>query len=135
LSAIIYATATAMAVSKSTSQTGGMSGLLKVLAILIGLLVPALYIIERNLDSFYIFDPAQLHDLQLRAIKQHGNDTRALVQYIVNELNGQANVAPYMNQNEDWFFNNAGGAMGGVRLLHASKLDKMISTWKRASCN
>jgi C-8 sterol isomerase len=110
-----------MAAPTSASGGGGISRLLKIFAILIGVLTPVVYLADRNLESFYLFNPAQLHDLQKRAIKAHGNDTRALVQFIVDELNDQPGIKPYMNPNEEWFFNNAGGAMGGVRLLHASK--------------
>ncbi|RMY94043.1 hypothetical protein D0861_01558 [Hortaea werneckii] len=45
------------------------------------------------LDSLYIFDPKQLHDLSLKAIDQHGNDTRAIVDSIVGDLSADPKLA------------------------------------------
>jgi len=100
--------------------SGGNSRLLTWLAVFFGVLTPIYYLLEKNLESFYIFEPEHLHDLSKRAIAAHGNNTRGIVDYIVTELSGK--LPAHINTNkEDWFFNNAGGAMGGVLLLHASK--------------
>jgi C-8 sterol isomerase len=42
------------------------------------------------------------------------------VQYIVDEL--REKYPAHVSKTEDWFFNNAGGAMGGVYIIHASEL-------------
>jgi len=73
------------------------------------------------LDSLYIFDPKQLHDLSLKAIDQHGNDTRAIVDSIVGDLSADPKLANHVNLQEEWIFNNAGGAMGAMYIIHASK--------------
>lgn len=73
------------------------------------------------LDSLYIFDPKQLHDLSLKAIDQHGNDTRAIVDSIVSDLSADPKLANHVNLQEEWIFNNAGGAMGAMYIIHASK--------------
>lgn len=96
-----------------------MGRLLAILALLTGLLSSVVYFIEQNLESFYIFDTEHLHDLSKRAIAQHGNDTRSIVEYIVNELHEHAPA--HINHEQEWFFNNAGGAMGGMYVIHASK--------------
>ena len=96
-----------------------MTRLLTFLGLLVGLLAPLVYYVEQNLESFYVFEPAHLHDLAKRSVAAHGNDTRAIVRDIVTEL--REKLPAYTTQSEDWFFNNAGGAMGGVYILHASE--------------
>jgi C-8 sterol isomerase len=118
--------------SKSKASSGGCCSLTRVLTwvgILIGILTPIIYILEQNLESFYIFEREQLHDLSQRAIKAHGNDTGAIVKYIVDELQAKhpSNVNPYHDVPEEWFFNNAGGAMGGMYVIHASKYCYLLS--------
>lgn len=93
--------------------------MLTILAVVVGILTPIVYILDKNLESFYIFQPDHLHDLSKRAIDAHGNDTKGIVSYIVSELNGI--VPQYVSEKEEWFFNNAGGAMGGVYIIHASE--------------
>ena len=77
--------------------------------------------LESQLDRFYIFNPTQLHDLSLKAIDRHGNDTKAVVASIVDELSSDPKIAKHVNVQEEWIFNNAGGAMGGMYIIHASK--------------
>lgn len=104
-----------------SSRAGGMSGLLKFVAILIGILTPVVYLLEQNLESFYIFEIDQMHDVAKRGLEAHGNDTRAVVQFIVNELGSQVGTKSHINHDEEWVFNNAGGAMGAMYIIHASK--------------
>ena len=79
------------------------------------------YFLDSHLESFYIFTPDHLHDLSKRALGAHGNDTRAVVSYIVGELSEKF-PGGYVNLDEEWIFNNAGGAMGAMYIIHASKL-------------
>jgi C-8 sterol isomerase len=97
-----------------------MARLLFLLAALVGLLSPIVYLMEQRLESFYIFDKDHLHDLSKRAIAAHGNDTRSVVSYIVSELHGNPAQASHVNLDEEWIFNNAGGAMGAMYIIHAS---------------
>jgi C-8 sterol isomerase len=99
---------------------GCWTRVLSVLAIIAALATALFAFLDSRLDAFYIFSPSQLHDLSLRAIKAHGNDTSAVVGYIVGELKEQG-TAKYVNPNEEWVFNNAGGAMGAMYIIHASK--------------
>ena len=73
------------------------------------------------LDNYYIFTPEKLHTLALTAIAQNGNDTKALVANIVSQLRADESIAPYLSDDEEWMFNNAGGAMGAMYIMHASK--------------
>lgn len=107
---------------KSQPQpTGGIGRLLAILALLTGLLSSVVFVLEKNLDKFYIFETDHLHDLAKRGIAEHGNNTRGVVEYIVTELSERSASAAHVNLNEEWVFNNAGGAMGAMYIIHASK--------------
>jgi len=107
--------------SSTPKSTSGSIGLLTVLAVLTALLSSIFYVLDGHLEKFYIFNPPQLHDLSLRAIGAHGNDTRKVVEFIVSELSEKL-PGGYVNLDEEWIFNNAGGAMGAMYIIHASKL-------------
>ena len=84
--------------------------------------------LDGRLENFYIFDTERLHALSLKAIDQHGNNTRAIVDTIVSDLRTDSSIAPYLSVGEEWVFNNAGGAMGGMYIIHASMLPSLISS-------
>ncbi|EMF11494.1 ERG2 and sigma1 receptor-like protein [Sphaerulina musiva SO2202] len=94
------------------------------------LLFAALYgiytILEANLESFYIFNPPQLHKIALSAIDQHGNNTQAIVSDIISQLSAIDSIKPHLNFQEEWIFNNAGGAMGAMYIIHASITEYLI---------
>jgi C-8 sterol isomerase len=94
---------------------------LTLLATLLAVLAGLYNYLDARLERFYIFEPSQLHDLSQRAIAAHGNDTRAVVNYIVSELE-EKTPGSHLNKDEEWVFNNAGGAMGAMYIIHASKL-------------
>ncbi|KAK7730050.1 C-8 sterol isomerase [Botryosphaeria dothidea] len=99
---------------------------LSIIAVLAAVLLPIYTFLEKNLESFYIFDPKDLHDLANRAINQHGNDTKAIVDYISTELSGCDHLTSYVNLEQEWVFNNAGGAMGAMYIIHASITEYLI---------
>ncbi|RSL53353.1 C-8 sterol isomerase [Fusarium sp. AF-6] len=109
---------------KSQPQSGGISRLLGILGLLTALLASVFYVLEQNLDKFYIFDLEHLDDVSKRALAEHGNNTRAVVEYIVTELNEK--TPAHVNLNEEWVFNNAGGAMGAMYIIHASVTEYLI---------
>ncbi|KAG4032336.1 hypothetical protein MFRU_007g02430 [Monilinia fructicola] len=90
-----------------------------------GLLTALYYFLDSRLESFYIFTPTQLHDLSQRAIGAHGNDTAQVVKYIVDELSVK-HPGGYINLDQEWIFNNAGGAMGAMYIIHASITEYLI---------
>ncbi|CZT44293.1 probable C-8 sterol isomerase [Rhynchosporium secalis] len=81
--------------------------------------------LDSRLESFYIFTPAQLKDVSGRAIEKHGNDTSSVVKFIVDELSEKL-PGGYVNLDEEWIFNNAGGAMGAMYIIHASITEYLI---------
>jgi C-8 sterol isomerase len=98
---------------------------LRILAVIVAVISALFYFLDSHLEAFYIFTPLQLHDLSLRAIGTHGNDTRAVVGYIVGELSEKL-PGGYVNLDEEWIFNNAGGAMGAMYIIHASITEYLI---------
>lgn len=107
--------------SKSSCSCS-LTRILTFVGILLGLFAPIVYLVEQNLEKFYIFGLDELHGLAQRGVAAHGNDTAKIVEYIVAELheNHPAHVNPKWNVQEEWVFNNAGGAMGGMYIIHAS---------------
>ncbi|KAI1138782.1 ERG2 and sigma1 receptor-like protein [Hypoxylon sp. FL0543] len=110
------------------SSSGGLTRLLTIIGVLIGVFAPIVYLIDRNLESISVFKTDELHDVALRGIKAGGNDTAKIVEYIVNELhqNHPSHVNPRWNDPNEWVFNNAGGAMGGMYIIHASITEYLI---------
>jgi len=112
----------------STSSPAGTRTWTQSLTILavVGVLLSALYyFLDSHLDWFYILSPPELHDLSLRAIAAHGNDTRSVVAYIATELQDKF-PGGYINLDQEWIFNNAGGAMGAMYIIHASITEYLI---------
>jgi C-8 sterol isomerase len=107
-----------------TQPQSGISRLLGILGLLTALLASVFYVLEQNLEKFYIFDLQHLDDVSKRALAEHGNNTRAVVEYIVTELNEK--TPAHVNLNEEWVFNNAGGAMGAMYIIHASVTEYLI---------
>ena len=91
-----------------------------IIAILLALLSTFFYYFDSHLERFYIFEPHELHSLAKRAVDAHGDDTRAVVDYILDDLR-KSSAAKHINWDEKYIFNNAGGAMGGMYIIHASK--------------
>lgn len=69
----------------------------------------------------FIFAPETLHSLSQQCVSMNGNDTRAIVTAIVDQLRQDPNLEPYLSKDEEWILNNAGGAMGAMYLIHASE--------------
>lgn len=113
--------------SKSSAASKSSSGCccflslktLSFLALFLALFSAVYSYLDARLDQFYIFNPDHLHDLSQRAIMAHGEDTRSVVSYIVAELEDKVG-SQYLSTQEEWVFNNAGGAMGAMYIIHAS---------------
>ncbi|KXT05533.1 hypothetical protein AC578_3715 [Pseudocercospora eumusae] len=84
-------------------------------------------VLDSNLETFYIFTPDQLHRISLSALQQHGpNNTSAVIASIVSQLHSIDSIHPYLSTSEEWMFNNAGGAMGAMYIIHASITEYLI---------
>ncbi|KEZ39692.1 C-8 sterol isomerase [Scedosporium apiospermum] len=116
-----------MAPPKSSSTgCGGCSitGWMKFLAIALVIFTPLVSLAERYHDSFCIFDDKELHELAQRAIAAHPEDTKAIVDFIVSDLHEKH--PKNVNLHQEWIFNNAGGAMGAMYVIHASITEYLI---------
>jgi C-8 sterol isomerase len=98
---------------------------LSLLAVFLALFSALYRFLDARLDQFYIFDPEHLRDLSQHAIKTYGEDTRSIVNFIVAELQEKVGEK-YLNTVEEWVFNNAGGAMGAMYIIHASKRQSIL---------
>lgn len=91
------------------------------IAVLLGaILYGASEALQRAEPLNFIFAPEKLHILSQQCVQTYGNDTKAMVATIVDQLRQDDKLAPYLSTSEEWIFNNAGGAMGAMYLIHAS---------------
>ncbi|KAG6826490.1 C-8 sterol isomerase [Tricholoma furcatifolium] len=89
-------------------------------------------------SRWYVFDPASLHTLAQSAIAASPpNDTTAIITHILTNLTStypstqiRLNTVPQLTDpspaNGEWVFNNAGGAMGAMYIIHASITEYLI---------
>ena len=104
------------------------------IAIILAFLSAFFYYLDSHLERFYIFTPEELHGLAIRAVDAHGDDTRAVVDYILDDLR-KSSAAKYLNWDEKYIFNNAGGAMGAMYIIHASKFLFFVpNSFERHNC-
>ncbi|KKY21431.1 putative c-8 sterol isomerase [Phaeomoniella chlamydospora] len=96
------------------------------LSLILAVLAPLLYIIDSFLPTQYVFDPARLQEISRNAISIHGNNSEPLLRQITQDLKAEYGDAVVDWEKEDWFFNNAGGAMGSMVILHASISEYLI---------
>ncbi|KAI8444662.1 ERG2/sigma1 receptor-like protein, partial [Phakopsora pachyrhizi] len=89
---------------------------------------------------WYIFDPEEVHQIVKRSIESNQNSTTSrLIGDIIIELESRPRLKPFLTVNpfldpeqssstikSQWVFNNAGGAMGSMYILHASLTEYLI---------
>ena len=109
--------------SSSSFCSCSLTKVLTIVAVIVGLLSPIIYLLEQNLEKFYFLDMDELKDLTERAISAHPNDTAAIVSFLATELHEKYpdKINPHHDDPNEWFFNNAGGAMGSMYIMHSSK--------------
>ncbi|CAO1622244.1 unnamed protein product [Parajaminaea phylloscopi] len=83
-------------------------------------------------SRFYIFDPPKVHAITREALAANHNTTLDLFNDVYARLRDSdpriarsLNTRSITDQNE-WVFNNAGGAMGSMYILHASITEYLI---------
>jgi C-8 sterol isomerase len=93
---------------------------------IIAVLSSLMYILDSHLDKFYVFDPKNLHQLAQSAISLHGSNMTAISSHIHTSLLSSPSTSPYISPHTEWVYNNAGGAMGAMTILHASLTEYLI---------
>ena len=75
-----------------------------------------------------MFSPEHLHALARDAVKTHPENMTAIIPYIVSNLTAEypSSVIALNPDTSEWMFNNAGGAMGAMYLIHASITEYLI---------
>ncbi|SHO78523.1 Similar to S.cerevisiae protein ERG2 (C-8 sterol isomerase) [Malassezia sympodialis ATCC 42132] len=104
---------------------------LAILATIIAIIGTLITYLDSNLRRFYIFDQPKLHAIVKDAVANHGNNTEMIFDEIVTQLRKDPKVGPTLNPNSfrdpnEWVFNNAGGAMGSMYIIHASITEYLI---------
>ena len=117
--------------TSSTTSSRGSFYWLAILAVFFALFGAVIKLLDNRLRHFYIFDQAQLHDISRAAIARHGNATDLIFDEIVSKLGQDPKIGPTLNKNSfrdpnEWVFNNAGGAMGSMYIIHASITEYLI---------
>ncbi|KAJ7163922.1 ERG2/sigma1 receptor-like protein [Mycena crocata] len=85
--------------------------------------------LDRIKDRWYVFDPSALHELAQAAIAASPpNDTAGMIQYIVTNLTNTypSTIVKINVDSDEWMFNNAGGAMGAMYLVHVSITEYLL---------
>ncbi|KAK4704409.1 C-8 sterol isomerase, partial [Phenoliferia sp. Uapishka_3] len=117
-------------------------------ASLVAFFAVACTVLDAIKSRWYIFDPPRMHALCKEAIAQHGNDTVSIINHIVSTLSesypsyaintpfsdptsplsitAEGTVSGYTPNEAEWVWNNAGGAMGHMFIIHASITEYLI---------
>lgn len=98
---------------------------------LLSILVATLSWLDTIKDRWYVLDPPFLHELAKDAVAAHPpGDVGGMIQHIVANLTrtfpaAEGRIALNTDTSE-WVFNNAGGAMGAMYVIHASVTEYLI---------
>jgi C-8 sterol isomerase len=65
-----------------------------------------------------VFDPKELQAIARGAVAKHGDNATRVVAQVIADV--RAKYPKHMIPSDEWMFNNAGGAMGSMIVLHAS---------------
>ena len=77
---------------------------------------------------WYVFNPQYLHELAQSAVAAHPDDINSIIPFIVTNLTAEypSSVVKLNTDSSEWVFNNAGGAMGAMYIIHASITEYLI---------
>jgi C-8 sterol isomerase len=87
-------------------------------------LLVAFYYLDSVIHHGYIFEPKVLQEVAQSAIAKNYSSTAKTIDHIVKALD--KHYPGHVNKVQEWVFNNAGGAMGAMYLIHASLTEYVI---------
>ncbi|KAF9269446.1 ERG2 and sigma1 receptor-like protein [Marasmius fiardii PR-910] len=95
---------------------------------IIPLLISTFRWLDAIKDRWYVLDPEFLHQLAQDAIATSPNSTSGMVDHIVKNLTltYSSSELRINKDTSEWVFNNAGGAMGAMYIIHASITEYLI---------
>ena len=103
-------------------STGGMGAKPVVMLVLMAVLA-ALTAVPLMMPK-HVFSPEVMKRVAQQAVKLGNGSSTVVVNTVIDLL---AKEYPgYVNTEQDWIFNNAGGAMGAMTVLHASMSEYVI---------
>lgn len=100
--------------------------------------------LDKIKDGWYVLNPTHLQSLAKDAIAVHGENMNGIINHIVTNLTTeypqlspstslwtipfQKSPSPivFNTDSSEWVFNNAGGAMGAMYIIHASVTEYLI---------
>jgi len=101
-----------------------MGRCLHLISVVVLIVAIAFAVIDFNRESFYVFDPDVLHKIASETASMKNLTSEQKFQRITVELH---KIYPqYIDVDEEWMFNVAGGAMGHMTLLHCSITEYVI---------
>lgn len=77
-------------------------------------------------SRWYIFDPVALNEVSREAIAKYPDDINNIMSHIVTNLTATYGSNHINPRQDEWVFNNAGGAMGAMYIIHASITEYLI---------
>ncbi|KAF8323772.1 C-8 sterol isomerase [Clavulina sp. PMI_390] len=90
------------------------------------LVIAAYQYLDTIKERWYIMDLNHLSAISKDAIARYPDDMPSMIDHIVANLTATYGEQ-YINQNtQEWVFNNAGGAMGAMYIMHASITEYLI---------
>src|SRR4029077_9263141 len=92
--------------------------------LVLGLFLSVWYALDQISHRFWVFDQHKLHQIASEVIALPHNSTAAMISELSHRL--AAEYPKHINLKQEWVFNNAGGAMGAMYILHASITEYLI---------
>ncbi|KAF9526708.1 ERG2/sigma1 receptor-like protein [Crepidotus variabilis] len=95
---------------------------------ILGMLIATFSWLDAIKDRWYVFDPVFLNQLANTAIAASPNNTAGMISHILTNLTQTypTSVVRINTDSDEWVFNNAGGAMGAMYVIHASITEYLI---------
>lgn len=91
----------------------------------VGTLLVSLFLgLDQYISRGFIFDQNVLQQVAQKNIELYSNDTHTMITNIAADL--EKEYPGHITLKEEWVFNNAGGAMGSMWILHASISEYVI---------